>query len=137
MVEISGWRNLFLEVSAISECQYGFANLSYSNWKGLLCALTHSVVSTLASDLQECSRNLTELKETLQRFHNRWEEYKSFLEGPAQYNTLPTTQQLGRGRPQVQVSKSKVEYLASLSFKWTEIASILGLSRMTLYRYDM
>ena len=139
MVEISGWRNLFLEVSAISEsaeCQYGIANLSYSNWKGLLCALTHSVVSTLASDLQECSRNLTELIETLQRLHNRWEEYKSFLEGPAQYNTLLTTQQLGRGRPQFQVSKSKVEYLASLSFKRTEIASILGLSRMTL-RYDM
>ena len=140
MVEISGWRNLFLEVSAISESaerQYGIANLSYSNWKGLLCALTHSVVSTLASDLQECSRNLIELIETLQRLHNRWEEYKSFLEGPAQYNTLLTTQQLGRGRPQFQVSKSKVEYLASLSFKWTEIASILGLSRMTLYRYDM
>ena len=93
MVEISGWRNLFLEVSAISEsaeCQYGIANLSYSNWKGLLCALTHSVVSTLASDLQECSRNLTELIETLQRLHNRWEEYKSFLEGSAQYNTLLT-----------------------------------------------
>ena len=140
MVEISGWRNLFLEVSAISESaerQYGIANLSYSNWKGLLCALRHSVVSTLASDLQECSRNLTELIETLQRLHNRWEEYKSFLEGPAQYNTLLTTQQLGRGRPQFQVSKSKVEYLASLSFKWTEIASILGLSRMTLYRYDI
>ena len=129
-----------MEVSAISEsaeCQYGIANLSYSNWKGLLCALTHSVVSTLDSDLQECSRNLTELIETLQRLHNRWEEYKSFLEGPAQYNTSLTTQQLGRGRPQFQVSKSKVEYLASLSFKWTEIASILGLSRMTLYRYDM
>ena len=29
------------------------------------------------------------------------------MEGPAQYNTLLTTQQLGRGRPQFQVSKSQ------------------------------
>ena len=149
MVKISGWRNLFLEFSALSESaerQYGIAHLSYSNYileRLALCIDTCSniqeiiVVSTLASDLQECSRNLTELIETLQRLHNRWEEYKSFLEGPAQYNTLLTTQQLGRGKPQFQVSKSQVEYLASLSFKWTEIASILGLSRMTLYRYDM
>ena len=146
MVEISGWRNLFLEVCALSESaerQYGIAHLSYSNYileRLALCIDTCSnihVVSTLASDLQECSRNLTELIETLQRLHNRWEEYKSFLEGPTQYNTLLTTQQLGRGRLQFQVSKSQVEYLASLSFKWTEIASILGLSRMTLYRYDM
>ena len=28
-----------------------------------------------------------------------------------------------------------MERLESLAFKWTEIASILGISRMTLYRY--
>ena len=128
----------------IGKCRT-IANLSYSNYileRLVLCIDTCAniqeiVVFTLASDLQECSRNLTELIQTLQRLHNRWEEYKSFLEGPAQYNTLLTTQQLGRGRPQFQVSKSQVEYLASLSFKWMEIASILGLRRMTLYRYDM
>ena len=76
MVEISGWRNLFLEVSALSESaerQYGIAHLSYSNYileRLALCIDTCSniqeiiVVSTLASDLQECSRNLTELIET-------------------------------------------------------------------------
>ena len=85
MVEISGWRNLFLEVSALSESaerQYGIAHLSYSKYileRLALCIDTCSniqeiiVVSTLASDLQECSRNLTELIETLQRLHNRWE----------------------------------------------------------------
>ena len=79
MVEISGWRNLFLEVSALSESaerQYGIAHLSYSNYileRLALCIDTCSniqeiiVVSTLASDLQECIRNLTELIETLQQ----------------------------------------------------------------------
>ena len=142
--ETFSWK--FLHYRKVQNVNMGLLTLVtlIISWKGLLCALTHAqtfkkslFVSTLASDLQECSRNLTELIETLQRLHNRWEEYKSFLEGPAQYNTLLTTQQLGRGRPQFQVSKSQVEYLASLSFKWTEIASILGLSRMTLYRYDM
>ena len=93
MVEISGWRNLFLEVSALSEsAERRIAHLSYSNYileRLALCIDTCSniqeiiVVSTLASDLQECSRNLTELIETLQRLHNRWEEYKALLEGPA------------------------------------------------------
>ena len=103
MVEIR--RNLFLEVSALSESaerQYGIAHLSYSNYileRPALCIDTCSnireiIVSTVASDLQECSRHLAELIETLQRLHNRWEEYKSILEGPLN-NTLLTTQQLG------------------------------------------
>ena len=84
-MEISGWRNLFLEVSALSEsaeCQYGIAHLSYSNYimeRLALCKDTCSniqeiiVVSTLASELQKCSQNLTELIETLQRLHNHWD----------------------------------------------------------------
>ena len=36
----------------------------------------------------------------------------------------------GRGRPRLCVT---LEYLTSLSFTWSEIASVLGVSRMTLY----
>ena len=39
-----------------------------------------------------------------------------------------------RGRPRFDVSKDQLEYLSSLSFTWTEIASLLGVSRMTVYR---
>ena len=108
-----------------------------------LCITTCSSVleiitsSTAAMELQECTSCLRQLVECLERLHCRWDGYKSFLEGPAQhYHPVLTAQHDGgRGRPRFQVSKSQLEYLASLSFKWTEIASILGMSRMTLYRY--
>ena len=31
-------------------------------------------------------------------------------------------------------SVDQLEYMRSLSFSWTDIASLLGISRMTLYR---
>ncbi len=39
-----------------------------------------------------------------------------------------------RGRPRFHVSREQLEYLAALSFSWTEIASVLGVSRMTVFR---
>ena len=38
------------------------------------------------------------------------------------------------GRPQIIVSIEDIEYLRGLHFRWTKIASILGISRSTLYR---
>jgi len=39
-----------------------------------------------------------------------------------------------RGRLRFTILKDQLEYLHSLSFTWTEMASLLGVSRMTLYR---
>lgn len=39
-----------------------------------------------------------------------------------------------RGRPPFDISRDQLEYLSSLSFSWTQIASILGVSRMTIFR---
>ena len=39
-----------------------------------------------------------------------------------------------RGRPRFDISYSQLEFLSSLSFSWTKIASLLGVSRMTIYR---
>ena len=38
------------------------------------------------------------------------------------------------GRPRFDVSSGQLEYLSSLSFIWTEVAALLGVSRMTVYR---
>ena len=146
MAEISGWQDFFLDISKLSdsaERQYGVAQLNYTEYileRLALCIDTCSNIqeifdtSTQATELQECSHTVTELTEHLQRLHYRWGDYKSFLEGPVQYTCMLTTMQHRRGRPQFQVNKLQMEYLSSLSFKWTEIASILGVSRMTLYR---
>ena len=38
------------------------------------------------------------------------------------------------GRPRFDISQEQLVYLRSLSFTWSQIAAILGVSRMTLYR---
>ena len=81
--------------------------------------------STQATELQECSHTVAELTEHLQRLHYRWEEYKSFLEGPVQYTCMLTTMQHGRGRPQFQVSKLQMEYLSSFFFNGQKLLLFL------------
>ena len=39
-----------------------------------------------------------------------------------------------RGRPRFLVTQDQLEHLRSLSFTWTDISSLLGVSRMTIYR---
>ncbi len=149
MAQVSGWSDFFQEIITLvdgSERQYGIANLNYSEYiierlelsintcSSLVEAITNSAVG---SELEECRKSLTELIQCLQTSRQRWGKYKDYLEGPSQCHLplLSTQSSGGRGRPRFQVSKSQLEYLESLSFKWTEIAAILGLSRMTLYRY--
>ena len=40
----------------------------------------------------------------------------------------------GRGRPRFDIAKEQLLHLSSLNFTWSEIASQLGVSRMTIYR---
>ena len=39
-----------------------------------------------------------------------------------------------RGRPKFDISKEQLEYLKSMDFTWTQIAELLGVSLMTIYR---
>ena len=39
-----------------------------------------------------------------------------------------------RGRPRFDINADQLEYLESLSFSWIDIASMFGVSRMTIYR---
>lgn len=45
-----------------------------------------------------------------------------------------TVQSRGRGRPKFDIKADQLEYLRSLSFSWKDIAAMLGICRMTLYR---
>ena len=46
----------------------------------------------------------------------------------------PTVASTGPGRLRFAISRDQLQYLLSLSFSSTQIASILGVSRMTIYR---
>lgn len=40
----------------------------------------------------------------------------------------------GPGRPRFNITKEQLQYLSSMSFSWSHIATLLGVSRMTVYR---
>lgn len=46
---------------------------------------------------------------------------------------VPQEATSGRSRPRFDISIDQIEYLRSLSFTWTDIASLLGVSRMTVF----
>ena len=41
------------------------------------------------------------------------------------------------GRPRFDISEDQLEYLSSMSFSWTQIASMLGVSRMTVVELSL
>ncbi len=92
-----------------------------------------------ADELQALSEYLslvTELIGSIQSLSQQWEQRIDSVHASSSsfaYRSTPISSG-ARGRPRVDVSRSQLEYLLSLSFTWTEIASLLGVSRMTIYR---
>ena len=90
---------------------------------------------------EELSLQLNQLIDSLKLIHQRWQEYGSILDvypamhGATSYQALARVSSVsGRGRPQFHIAKDQLEYLSSLGFQWKEIAALLGVSRMTIYR---
>ena len=72
----------------------------------------------------------------LRSLSGEWERYIASMERVSESlrYRVATRESVGRGRPPSIVAKEQLEYLCSLSFSWTDIALLLGVSRMTLYR---
>lgn len=85
---------------------------------------------------QECLPDLTQLVHSVEALSVQWLEYSDELVRPEFIHAYRSPLECvgPRGRPRLCVSHSQLAYLKSLSFTCTEIAVILGVSRMTLYR---
>ena len=74
----------------------------------------------------------------LSSLQTQWQMFYYIMEASSSNSSysVSTTYTHGqrRGRPIFIISKEQLEYLHSLSFSWTQIALLLGLSRMTVYR---
>ena len=77
--------------------------------------------------------------EALKTLWVKWQSYKEVLESGNlrrfSYEAGMEERTGRRGRPRFDISKEQLEYLASLSFTWTEIAVLPRISRMTVYRH--
>ena len=127
-----------------SNRQYGVSNLSY----------THYILERLETCLQTCRSlrqqitpaNITEkllwyrdafdeVVSNLQTLIMKWEEYWDIvgsrpLTGAAY--AVPVQHTGRQGCPRFDVTKEQLEYLRSLSFTWTDVSALLGVSRATI-----
>ena len=89
----------------------------------------HHIVIPYVQDIED-------LLQCLRPLAQEWQKYLDFKERHA--NAVAYRSSLehtaNRGRPRFIVSREQLLYLLSLSFTWTEIASLLGVSRMTIFR---
>ena len=149
-VEIWGWESFFEEVARLLEsCGRSFDSASESMANYTVERLSTCIVSlqniltvlVSESSLGEVKENVEHLLTICRLLSVEWEKKidQMCLEDNDHAYTAPVTSPgsgTGRmlGRPPFDISKDQLLYLSSLSFTWTDIARILGVSRMTIYR---
>lgn len=150
---MAGVATYFEEISHLledAERQYGVANNSFTDYilerleitLGTCSDLLHHIRQAAeAEELEDYVSSLRELIDCIKVIYRKWEEYQTILDSSSgsrstlSYQAQATSHSSGPGRPKFQISKDQLEYLSSLGFKWNEIAALLGVSRMTIYRY--
>ena len=155
--DLRGWKSFFDEVASFIEGierQYGVANENFTEYvvdRLELIIRSCTVISdrfaavtveSLSEDdrsvVLEYQSSVRELTTELRDMLNRWREYGSVLDSTIMSSQVSLSYQMvtsgHRGRPRFEVSLEQLQYLKSLFFTWSEIAALLGVSRMTIYR---
>ena len=146
-MESFGWTAFFQELENVfNSCQFqiGTANerfvdyitqkleLGLENIKKIKEILEIAIEPE--TELEEVVRKYLELISTLQScilwLLSYWDSY---LEKSTEYQA-GSLYSGSRGRPSFNIHRSQLEYLRQLNFSWTEIADLVGVSSMTIYR---
>lgn len=150
-IESWGWSEYFIELQRFFtdlEIQYGIARSSYCDYANVRLEVCEVTLNRLLRAFDErddlaqgmalngLREKLVELRGLVRSLHFQWQQYAATVDHrseQASYHAV-ATRSGGRGRPTFFVSEQQIVYLRSLAFTWVEIASLLGISRMTLYR---
>ena len=85
--------------------------------------------------LEQFKQELETLLEHLRALYVAWDNRYDAIHVPSSSRfILSRRQSRERGRPRFNITQEQLEYLISLSFSFTRIASMLSVSRMTIYR---
>ena len=106
-------------------------NLLYENLREAVMEDSNRVLTTYVETIHE----LLEICRTMSRKYDQ--KLNSIVSRSATIAVAYNPQlesRLGRGRPRFGISREQLLYLSSLSFNWTDISNMLGVSRMTIYR---
>ena len=148
---IWGWEDLFTEIESflirlngeIDSCSYDYSEFVYGMLHSCVQVLSRVLfnVSSVVNKSQELTtwqHCLSELIDCCKSLVTLWQNYVDRMDAtlvsmaPSDGYVVPITVH-GRGRPQLAISRDQLEYLRSLNFSWSEIARLLGVSRMTIY----
>lgn len=151
---VNGWQRFFVELSVFlstADRQISTANQAYSEYvlERLQMALAsmnsvlHHLNTVTPSDEAQAgaitcyTSEITELSQCMREIASFWErrldEVLSGHGSGASAYSAPT-ESIPRGRPRFVISREQLLHLASMSFTWTQIAGIFGVSRNTVYR---
>ena len=162
MTKMDAWTTFFQRISRFldaAQYQYGVADRNFCEYVlerlelcivtcTTLCdhmgnALTAAEADRLDNQdnliIQEYYTHILGLENCLKSIHSQWMEYEDVIIRRAdrfRYHVdSNVVSESGKGRPKFQVDKEQLVYLSSLGFSWSEISKIMGVSRMTIYRY--
>ena len=131
------------EISGSYSIEYAcFVSERLSTCVRALSALCNRLEVQSDSEIAEVRDNLEGLKECCLSLRNLWQSCIDQLDanstegqptGEESYHA-PSRLLNGRGHPLRIIEMEQLEYLRSVSFSWTQISRLLGVSRMTVYR---
>ena len=148
-----GWERFFTELSSFlrtAERQMENANQAFSEYvlerlqisMLSLSALMDQLRSVAPSDTQQGSvsayyySEIAELLVCVREIASQWERHideQVHMHAATSYSA-PHENVARVGRPRFDITREQLQYLASMSFSWSHIAGMLGVSRSTLYR---
>ena len=160
---LSGWHRFFSELSIFlntADRQLSTANQAYSEYVLDRLQISLVSISSLLDHLQSATvtprselqvtvstyyySEISELVQCVCEIASLWEhhldeEISRAGRSVAAYSA--PIENITRGRPRFVIPREQLVYLASMSFTWTQIAAMLGVSRNTIYRrrleYDL
>lgn len=139
-----GWQRFCDEISSLvqtSQTRMAGADRSFSLFfvERLQLAAMHlsTVLDILGrSELLEFCQSVDSLLGAVRRLITEWEVQMERLDiqQEASAYRLPVVHRRRRGRPEFHITRDQLTFLRNLSFTWTGVASLLSVSRMTIYR---
>ena len=147
-----GWERFFTELSSFlrtAERQMENVNQAFSEYvleRLQISVLNLSVLmdqlhSVAPSNTQQGSvsayyySEIAELLVCVREIASQWERHidEQVLMHAATSYSAPHENVVRVGRPRFDITREQLQYLASMSFSWSHIAGMLGVSRSTLY----
>lgn len=142
---VFGWETFFCEVQSLIRCSETRIDRADREFSSHIIdrlqlaieniAAIHQLLSS-TNELGEYCGHIRDLIEAIREIIRKWELHVNSLDSRLERLRYRIEREYSgsRGRPKFHVCKDQLVYLRELAFSWTKIASLLGISRVTVYR---